>query len=225
MLHGIILRTRPKKSAEKYAEIWTEEGSPLLVYTQALQEGLQNHLGPRFHVTIGMRYGDPSILSALNELNEAGCSQVVIVPMYPQQTSSSTGSCVARCEELLAEHHPQMTARFIQPFYHRSDYIQVILDAAKPAIEELQPDHVLFSYHSIPERHIRKEDPTGSHCLASSNCCDTLTDTNRQCYRAQCFETSRLLAKEMDLQPDQWSIGFQSRLENALDPAGHNRSR
>ena len=212
LLHGIILRTRPKKSAEKYAEIWTDEGSPLLVYTQHLKDGLQKKLGSGFHVAIGMRYGDPSIPSAFRELEEAGCTQVVIVPLYPQQTSSSVGSCVARCNEVLTKHHPKMDARYIEPFYHRSDYIQVIIDAARPAWEALQPDHVLFSYHSIPERHIRKEDPTGSHCLATDNCCETITDTNRHCYRAQCFETSRLLAKEMGLQRDQWSIGFQSRL-------------
>ncbi len=212
LLHGIILRTRPRASAEKYAQIWTDEGSPLLVHSRALCTKLQEAMGPDTVVAIGMRYGQPSIESGLEKLQAAGCSKIIIVPLYPQLAASSTGSCQIECNRLLKQKFSTLQASFIPAFYHRPDFLDAVTEAARETLEALEPDHVLFSYHSLPERHIRKADPSGTHCLASPDCCASIHEKNANCYRAQCFETSRQLASRMNLQPSQWSIGFQSRL-------------
>jgi len=212
LLHCIILRTRPAKSAAKYAQIWTDQGSPLLVHGLALESALQAELGEGFRVVLGMRYGKPSVLSGLEELVDKGCTRVVIVPMYPQLAASSTGSTTQLCKRLLADRFPDLPARFIGPFHGRPDYLDAVFEAARESLESLEPDHTLFSYHSLPERHIRKADPSGKHCLESPDCCARFSAKNAHCYRAQCYETSRQLARRMELREDQWSVSFQSRL-------------
>jgi ferrochelatase len=212
LLHGIILRTRPAKSAAKYDQIWTEQGSPLLVHGHALNHRLQDELGDGFQVVLGMRYGQPSIQSGLERLQADGCQRLIIIPLYPQLAASSTGSTIGRCERLLADRFSNMRAEFIDPFYDRPDYLDAVLEAARDSLESLAPDHVLFSFHSLPERHIRRADSSGSHCLESPNCCAAISEKNAGCYRAQCYETSRQLARRMELAESDWSVGFQSRL-------------
>jgi ferrochelatase len=212
LLHGVILRTRPAQSASKYAQIWTNRGSPLLFHSEDLASALETQLGDRYRVRVGMRYGTPSLEDGLDALSMAGCRQVLIAPMYPQQAASSTGTAHKRCRELLTSRFPELEASFLPPFYSEPGFLNSVIEAAREERDKVQPDHILFSYHSLPERHIRKADPSGNHCLASSDCCDRIDDRNKNCYRAQCMETSRQLADRLELTDDQWSVSFQSRL-------------
>jgi len=176
LLNAVILPFRPRKSAEAYQKIWTENGSPLLQHTEALTSEIQTRLGnDRYVVEFGMRYGSPSIADALDRLLGADVTDIRVLPLFPQYASSAGGSAAAR-------------------------------------LKQFRPDHILFSYHGLPERQIKKADPTGQHCLATADCCDSIGAVNRHCYRAQCFATTRSVAAALHLSPDSHSTTFQSRL-------------
>ena len=211
LLNLVILPTRPAKSAEAYRTIWSEEGSPLLVHGRALERGLAEHLGD-VPVALAMRYGSPSIASGLDELERAGCTRVVVAPLYPQYASSSTGSTIERVHELAGARWNTPYLTVLPPFYEEPEFIRAFAEVGRPVHAELEPDHVLFSYHGLPERQIRKSDRTGSWCFESEGCCDAIGDANRSCYRAQCFATTRALVRELGLDPERTSTAFQSRL-------------
>ena len=159
-----------------------------------------------------MRYGEPSIESALRKLQQADVSRVLVLPLYPQYSSASTGSSleeVFRVASLLWNVPP---LRIGEPFYEHPGFIDAFAAVASPIVEQLQPDHVLFSYHGLPERHVKKSDLTGKHCLQSSDCCDRITTANANCYRAQCFATTRALTQKLGLTAENHSVSFQSRL-------------
>lgn len=211
LLNLIILPTRPKKSAAAYKEVWTEEGSPLLVHGKALARGVAERL-PEAEVVLAMRYGNPSIASGLAALRERGCDQVVVFPLYPQYASSSTGSSVDAVYREAAKHWNTPFVSVVPPFYEDPLFIDAFTEVATPIFSEGEFDHVLFSYHGLPERHVTKSDPTGAHCLARPDCCETITSANRQCYSAHCHATTRAIAAKLSLEPDQHSLAFQSRL-------------
>ncbi len=212
LLYAVILPFRPRRSAEQYRKIWTEDGSPLLIHTEHLAERLQERLGDGYMVAVGMRYQSPSIESALTELGDAGCDRIVIAPMFPQYSSAAYGSAVAKALELVAAEWNVPSTSTIPPFYDHPGFVGAVAEIARPLLDEFRPDHVLFSYHGLPESQIRKSDPSGQWCLQRSDCCATIRAENRYCYRAQSFATTRAVAGEMGLDEASYSTSFQSRL-------------
>ena len=212
LLHGVILPFRSPKSAEAYSQIWTAEGSPLLVYGRALAAELAREL-PQCTVELGMRYGEPSLESALLHLRDAGCDEIVVFPLYPQYASSSTGSTLELVYREAARLWNTPFLRVVPPFYDDAGFLDAFASVARPVLDELAPDHVLLSFHGLPDRHVVKSETTGGrHCLRSASCCDAIVDANRNCYRAQCFATARGLSSRLGLAPERTTVTFQSRL-------------
>jgi ferrochelatase len=211
LLQLVILPTRPAKSAEAYKSIWDpQRGSPLLYHSQDLAAAVAKQLGDAWHVELAMRYGNPSIADGLAKLQAAKVDRVVVLPLFPQYATSSTGTAVARVMELASEQWTMPALDFVPAFYDDPGFLGAFEAVAKPALAAAKPDHVLFSFHGLPVRQIKKTDTTGTHCFGSPTCCDTLANPN--CYRAQSFATARALAKRLDLAPEQYTICFQSRL-------------
>jgi len=211
LLHLIILRTRPQRSAAAYRKIWSDEGSPLLVHSRALAKRLQERLGAT-PVVLAMRYGQPSIASGLAELDRANCDRLLIVPLYPHYAASSTGSTVQEVYRIASAKWNTPYVQVVPPFYDHPAFIDALAQVGAPLLAELQPDHVLYSFHGLPERHVKKSDPSGAHCLSQKTCCDAIVTANRNCYRAQCYATSRALSERLSLSTAQTDVSFQSRL-------------
>jgi len=211
LLNLIILPFRPAKSAEAYRVVWTDRGSPLLFHSQDMVDGLQEALGERYKVVLGMRYGNPSLGSALETLRKANVERIVVFPAFPQNASSSTGTALAEIYRQLRELWKPTPITSVPSFYDDPGFIDAFVARAHATAGD-DPGHVLFSFHGLPERHMRKGDPTGGHCLASPDCCATISEKNSDCYRAQCFATARLLAEALGLADGDWTVGFQSRL-------------
>ncbi|HEX8701512.1 MAG TPA: ferrochelatase [Myxococcaceae bacterium] len=212
LLNLIILPFRPAKSAEAYQKIWTKEGSPLLVYSRALTAAVAGRLQGQYEVELAMRYGNPSLPDAVKALRSRGVTEFIVLPLYPQAAASSSSSTLARTYEVLAGAWDVAPVRAVPAFFDHPGFLDAFAEVARPVLSEMRADHVLMSYHGLPERHMRKSDPSGGHCLASAGCCDVLTEVNRNCYRAQCFATSRGLAERLGLRPDGYTVSFQSRL-------------
>ncbi|WP_299217188.1 ferrochelatase [uncultured Dokdonia sp.] len=214
LVKGIILNTRPKQSAKAYSKIWWEEGSPLIVLTERLQKKVQTHT--KLPVEIAMRYGTPSIHQGLQKLHDQGVDEVMLLPLYPQHAMATTETIVVLAEELRAKHFPKMKITDVPAFYHREDYIKVLSESIGEHLKELDYEHLLFSYHGVPERHIRKSDITKIHCKIDGSCCSAASKAHEFCYRHQCYETTRNVGKYLNLKPGTFSTSFQSRL--GFDP-------
>lgn len=214
LVKGIILNTRPKKSAEAYKKIWWDEGSPLIVLSERLQAKIDDLTS--VPIALAMRYGTPNILSGLRELHEQGVDEVLIFPLYPQFAMATTETILVLAEELRKKHFPEMEFTTVPPFYNHPDYIRVLANSISEKMKGVEFEHLLFSYHGVPERHIRKSDITGSHCKIDGTCCQTPSSAHQFCYRHQCFETTRLVAEYLELKENTYSVSFQSRL--GFDP-------
>lgn len=212
LLRAVILPFRPRRSAEAYSKIWGPEGSPLLVHGRALEEAVAKALGSDFVVELAMRYGNPSIAEALGRLVAADVSGIVALPLFPQYASSSGGSAAQAVFETAAGLWNVPEIAVLGEFHDHPGFLTAWEAVAAPALAAFSPDHVLFSYHGLPERQIRRSDPGGRHCLVSDGCCDAIGPANRRCYRAQCFATTRALADRLSLEPTRHSTAFQSRL-------------
>lgn len=212
LLHGQILRTRPRVAAAAYAKVWTEQGSPLRVHSLALRDAVRDALGDGFRVELGMRYGRPSIASAVDALCTAGVSRIVALPLFPQYSEAATGSARARIEEVVAARPGAPPLEMLGDFYDDAGFIAAEEKVARPLLDSFRPDHVLLSYHGLPERQVKASDTTGLHCLARDRCCDAIVSANARCYRAHCFATSRALQNALSLDPQRCSVSFQSRL-------------
>ena len=212
LLELVILPVRPRKSAEAYAKIWTAEGSPLLTLSRALEAKVRAAMGPGHLVELAMRYGSPSIPDALGRLLAGGARRLLVAPLYPQYSSSATGSSVEAVFAALAGQHVVPALSVLPAFYDDPGFISAFAAVGAPVLERERPDHVLFSFHGLPERHVRASDHSGQHCLRSASCCEAIGEANRDCYRAQCFATARALAARLALAPGSWSVSFQSRL-------------
>ncbi len=212
IVRGIILQTRPKKSAEAYSKIWWEEGSPLIVISERFAEKVkkQTHMP----VALGMRYGSMTIKNALQELKDKGVDEVLLVPLYPQYAMSSFETVVVKTMEVQKAHFPEIHITTLPAFYNNPDYIEVLSKSIEKGLEGFDYDHVLFSYHGIPERHIRKSDPTKFHCKIDGSCCQTNSVAHHTCYRHQCFDTTEKVKAFLKLPEEKTSISFQSRLPN-----------
>ncbi len=208
-----ILPLRPRRSARAYASIWEAAGpgtgSPLLHHSRRCRERLAQTL--QLPVALGMRYGNPGIGDALRELEDAGVDDVLLLPLYPQHANSTRTTCIEATRAAL----PAGTKlQVLPPFYDRPPY----LDAQAGLIADNLPDHwdyLLFSYHGLPERHLRRADPTGSHCLATNNCCSQASAAHRTCYRHQAYRTTALLAERLHIERARYGVSFQSRLGRA----------
>lgn len=210
LVRGIILRKRPEKSAEAYKKIWWDEGSPLIVLSKRMFEKVKKQTD--IPAVLAMRYGKPNILSGLQDLHDKGVTEVLLFPLYPQHAMASTVTILVLAEELRKKHFPNMTFSDVPAFYNKPDYIQNLADSIKKKLDTFEYDHLLFSYHGIPERHIRKTDVTKSHCKIDGNCCQTKSEAHQFCYRHQCYETTRQVVELLGIPKEKYSQTFQSRL-------------
>jgi ferrochelatase len=211
LLNLIILPTRPPKTAEAYRAVWTERGSPLIAFSEDFAAALQERM-PEAQVEIGMAYGAPSIKEAFEKLTEAQVNRILVVPMFPQYASATTGSVVQAAYEIAGHMYNVPPLSVLPPYYDDPGLLDAWKEVAKPALEAFKPDHVLMSYHGLPEFHVRKGDPTGSHCLCREDCCEVSVPANQYCYRHHCMMTTRGIIDRLELRPEQWSLSFQSRL-------------
>ena len=211
LINGIIVPFRAPKSAEAYATIWTKEGSPLVVLTKQLQKALQQQVD--VPVEVAMRYGNPTVAAAFDNLlsNHPELDEVLAIPLYPHYAMSSYETAVEYAKEVHAAGAYPFSLAFLKPFYNEPNYIHALAENIKPFLEQSH-DHILFSYHGIPGRHVRKSDVTGCHCLKVDNCCQTPSPAHAQCYRHQVFTTTQLVMQALQIPEDQYSIAFQSRL-------------
>ncbi|MCC6290339.1 MAG: ferrochelatase [Chitinophagaceae bacterium] len=212
LVGGIIVPFRAPKSAEAYKEIWTKEGSPLIVLTKQLQEEVQKQVGEP--VEIAMRYGNPTVEYAFDRLMEKvkGLEEVIAVPLYPHYAMSSYETAVEYAKAIHRKKKYPFKLDFIKPFYNDQGYIDAMAESIRPYMKEAF-DHILFSYHGIPARHLVKSDPTGNHCLKiNEGCCQTPSPALSFCYRHQCLETTRLITEKLSIPKNKYSISFQSRL-------------
>ncbi|HPI11949.1 MAG TPA: ferrochelatase [Catalimonadaceae bacterium] len=210
LVNGIIAPFRAPKSAAVYRNVWMKEGSPLKVYGMALEKKVQNVLGDGFIVKLGMRYMNPSIESGLEFLKKAQVDRIVVVPLFPQYASATNGSVFELTSRIMATWQTIPAFNFTGPFFNQAFFLDPIVKQIQEARTSGKFDQILFTYHGLPERQIRKGDDTKT-CL-SGDCCGTYHKGNALCYRAQCFETSRLIAKKAGLAETQYTTSFQSRL-------------
>ena len=210
LVKGIILKTRPKKSAKAYKKIWWKEGSPLIVLSERLQEKVQKKVS--IPVALAMRYGKPSIHDGLKKLAEQGVTEVFLVPLYPQFAMATTETILVLAEELREKYFPQMEFTSLPAFYNHPDYIRVLGNSIQEALQGKKWEHILFSYHGVPNRHIRKSDITQSHCKMDGKCCFTDSPAHTYCYRHQCEMTTIKVAEYLELKEGSYSTSFQSRV-------------
>ena len=210
LVRGIILQTRPKKSAAAYAKIWTKDGSPLIVFSKKMHEKVQQQVD--IPVALSMRYGTMTIHKGLQELKDKGVTEVMLLPLYPQHAMASTVTILELAEELRKKHFPEMKFTIVPAFYNKPDYIKALVNSMKKYLDTFEYDHLLFSYHGIPERHIRKTDIAKSHCKIDGSCCNTPSPAHEFCYRHQCYETTRQVVELLNIPKDKYSQTFQSRL-------------
>lgn len=210
LVNLVIIPTRPRTSAAAYRKIWTDRGSPLLVHMLDLADAVSARLGESFVVKAAMRYGRPSIDAALDELGDA--DRLVVFPLFPQYSSATTGSALERVMKVAASRDFVPALRVIGQFHEDPGMLDAFAQVAHPVLAEARPDHVLFSFHGLPERQVTRGDESGRVCLRSTSCCDRYGAENRRCYRASCFETARQIARRIDLGPKDFTVSFQSRL-------------
>jgi len=214
LVKGIILNTRPKISAKAYSKIWWEEGSPLIVLSERLENKLKQEV--ELPTALAMRYGSMTIKNGLQQLVDKGVDEVLIIPLYPQFAMATTETILVLAKELRDAHFPQLTLSDLPPFYNNPEYIKVLSNTIKASLKGKTYEHLLFSYHGIPERHIRKSDITKSHCKIDKSCCVTPSEAHAYCYKHQCLEVTRLVGEELGLEDAVYSTSFQSRL--GFDP-------
>jgi ferrochelatase len=210
LVKGIILNTRPKKSAKAYRKIWWKDGSPLIVLTERLQEKIQKKVS--IPVSIAMRYRNPSIHFGLEKLAKKGVNEVLLVPLYPQFAMATTETILVLAEEIRAKYFPEMKFTSLPSFYNHPDYVRVLANSIQEFLKDKDWEHLLFSYHGVPNRHIRKSDITKSHCKMNEKCCFEDSPAHKYCYRHQCEKTTQNVAKYLDLTEGTFSTTFQSRV-------------
>ena len=210
LVNCLILPKRPKQSAEAYASIWREEGSPLVLTSRAQQAALAALLD--MPVALGMRYGNPSTESALQELLDQGVDDLLIIPMYPHYAMSSYETAVVHLMDAVRKLKPELKTTLLPPFYQEPGYIDALVERARPALEDGNYDMLVFSFHGIPQRHLVKGDPSHAHCLTTHDCCNTCHPAHATCYRHQCAMTVEKFVAAMQIPKDKYMITFQSRL-------------
>ena len=210
LIKGVILNTRPKKAAEAYKKIWWKEGSPLVVISQRFTKKVAQKL--EIPVALSMRYGSLTIQKGIQELINQGVKEILLVPLYPHYAMSSYETVIEKAKGVNRKYFPTIKMDVLPVFYKNKAYINAMSANLKQHLEGFNYDHILFSYHGIPERHILKSDPTKSHCKIDGSCCNTPSKAHHTCYRHQCFETTKAIVKILDLKEGTYSNSFQSRM-------------
>lgn len=210
LVRGLIAPFRSGSSAKLYKQLWTEEGSPLKFYGERVAEGVQQHLGEEYVVELAMRYQSPSIASAIDRLMAMKVSEIIVFPMFPQYASATTGSVHAEVMRLLGKQQNIPDVRMINSYYDYQPMIDIFVDNARQ-FDLDHYDHIMFSFHGLPQRQLRRADDF-NHCLKAENCCQSISEVNQFCYSAQCHATTRAIATTLGLSPDRYTTTFQSRL-------------
>lgn len=212
LVRGVIVPFRYRQSARSYKEIWMKEGSPLKVYGMGLRDGLQKALGDDYDVDLAMRYQNPSIESVLDAMLARGIQRLLVVPLFPHYASATTGSVNQKIMEILSKKQVVPETLFVKQFPTHPALIRSFVEIGRTYEPETY-DHILFSFHGLPKRHLTKCD-SQNHCFKKKDCCQTLGAYNDSCYSAQCYATANLIAKDLALPEGKFSVSFQSRLGN-----------
>jgi protoporphyrin/coproporphyrin ferrochelatase len=211
LVNMIIAPFRAPKSAKVYQEVWEERGSPLKFYGEDVKKMLQEELGNNYKVAFGMRYQNPSVKSALDELKSEQVKKIIVIPLFPQYASATTGSVIEKVIDLIKDWQVIPSIEFISNFVEEEKFIKTFAEIANRYTSKTEYDHFVFSYHGIPERQIKKAS-VDNYCKLNEKCCSVYHKKNQYCYRAQCFETSRRLAQELNIPEEKYTVSFQSRL-------------
>jgi len=213
LVHGIILRTRPRHSARLYKEIWTPQGSPLTVISEKQRSSLSKQTG--LPAALGFRYGTPSIKEGLEALLEQGCDTIIGFALFPQYSLATTESVLVQLEADSRRAARPHKLEIIPPFWNHPPYLNAWIESVKKNLPR-DFDHLLVSFHGLPERHIQKADPTGHTCLKSPDCCRNASGkVLDRCYRAQTIRMTQALNQALGLREDQYTLCYQSRLGKA----------
>lgn len=213
LVRGIIVPARYRNSAKTYREIWDKDrGSPLLYHLQDLTDKVRATLDPqKYVVSFAMRYQNPSLESELEKFRLQQVDKIVVLPLFPQYSSACNGSVIQKVQEITSKWLTIPDLKFIHHFYDNDLFIEAFAaQGRKYNFDDY--DHILFSYHGLPARHLKNGDVTGKHCLQNKDCCATITEINQHCYRAQCFATTQLIAEKLGLPKEKFTVTFQSRL-------------
>lgn len=212
LVNMIIVPFRAPKSAAIYKKLWTSNGSPLLYYSREVQRLLASELGGSHEVFLAMRYKNPSIPAVLEEVRSKNFDEIIVLPMFPQYASASTGSALEEVKRVTGKWWVIPEIRYISQYYDHPTFIEAVVDRSK-VYNLAAHDHILFSYHGLPERQVEKVHPG----LACANCdchnAGEITPERKFCYRATCYATTRLIAEKLNLSPDRYTVCFQSRLD------------
>ncbi|MEM1158232.1 MAG: ferrochelatase [Verrucomicrobiota bacterium] len=209
VVRGFILPFRPKNSAEAYSRIWTDEGSPLILISQQQQQLLQKASGQPVYLC--MRYGNPSTPDVIRQIQQDDITHLYIIPLYPHYSMASYETGLVAIEDEIRDVCPELTYSVLDPYYNDPGYIHALATQFRPYVEK-DFDMLVFSFHGIPERHLRKSDPSHAHCLTCEDCCDIPNPAHATCYRHQCLETARLVRESLGIPAEKFRVTFQSRL-------------
>ena len=205
----IILPFRSPKTRKAYKAIWNSKGSPLIQNTNQIAQSLIKQTG--WNVKVAMRYQEPSIKDSILSFKNKKVNDIIIIPLYPHTAMSTTHSTKVEVDRIIKKYYPDLRYSIIKPFFDHPKYINALSEQLKPHISD-NMDKLIFSYHGLPERHIRKSDKSEKHCLESNSCCEIDCDAAKNCYRSNTLNTSRLVAEELNLDNEQWMSSFQSRV-------------
>jgi len=208
ILRCFILPFRPAQAKEAYEQIWTKEGSPLILNTQKIADALAHKTG--WNVKIAMRYQFPSIKQAIEDFKNENIDEIEVISLYPQHAMSTTLSTALEVKRVVNKYYPELKLNFVDPFYDHPDYIKALSESIKPHLKKF--DKLILSYHGIPMRHIKKSDVLGDHCEGSKSCCSSDNEAAHKCYRSNCYHTSKLTANYLNLDSNDWMMTFQSRV-------------
>jgi ferrochelatase len=204
-----ILPFRPRRTAKAYRKVWRPEGSPLIVISNQQRESLEKKVD--VPVALAMRYGQPTIADVIAKLVEQNVDDLYVMPLYPQYAMSSYETVAVKVNEEVDKQGGTIRTTLLPPFYNDPDYIDALIQNAKPYLKK-DYDKIIFSFHGLPERHIRKADPSHSHCLNTPDCCTRSNLAHATCYRHQCFKTVESFVEHTQIPEDKYCITFQSRL-------------
>ena len=211
LVNFIIVPFRAPKSAKIYKELWTDDGSPIMIYGESVKEKLQKELGNDFEVELAMRYKNPSLNEVCARMEKKGYEKIIILPLFPQYASASTGSAIEKAMKLISKWWVIPEIKIISQFYDDENYLNCVIEQSKK-YNLNDYDHILFSYHGLPVRQVDKVYSDGKPC-DDHKCEDEINEDNKYCYKATCYATTRMLAKKLNLPKERYTVCFQSRLD------------
>ena len=202
---------RAPKSAKIYKELWTDNGSPIIIYGKSVKEKLQKELGNDFEVELAMRYQNPGLDEVCARMEKRGYEKIIILPLFPQYASASTGSAIEKAMKLISKRWVIPEIKIISQFYDDENYLNCVIEQSKK-FNLNDYDHVLFSYHGLPVRQVDKVYSDGKPC-SDHKCEEEINEDNKYCYKAACYATTRLLTEKLNLPKERYTVCFQSRLD------------